>query len=51
MLLGSYMILMQDMTPDQVMVLFAGISADWFESLDDVMLSRSDFALTVRDCL
>jgi hypothetical protein len=45
-----YMMLVQDMTPDQVMVRFAGIRSELFESFKDATLSRAaaaDFSLTL----
>jgi cell division cycle 14 len=48
-LLGSYLILMKDMTPDQVANRFAAIGPERFEDFRDATNMPPDFGLTLRD--
>jgi hypothetical protein len=50
MLLGSYMILMQDKTPDQVAERFAWIDKQLIEDFRDATRLQSDFGLSLLDC-
>jgi cell division cycle 14 len=50
MLLGCYMILMQDKTPDQVAEQFAWIGQEQLEDFRDATDLPSDFGLTLLDC-
>jgi cell division cycle 14 len=50
MLLGSYLILMKDMTPEQVADRFAGIPPDQLEDYRDATYLPADFGLALRDC-
>jgi cell division cycle 14 len=50
MLLGSYMILMQDKTPDQVAERFALIDGQLLEDFRDATRLPSDFGLSLLDC-
>ena len=49
-LLGSYLILTTEDTPDEVAQRFSGLGADLFEDFRDASDSRADFRLTLRDC-
>ena len=48
-LLGSYLILKKDMTPDQVANRFAAIGPERFEDFRDATNMPPDFGLTLRD--
>jgi hypothetical protein len=49
-LLGSYLILMTEETPDEVVQRFSGLDSELFETFRDASHSRNDFRLTLRDC-
>ena len=49
-LLGAYMLLMLDMTPDAVHERFAGLHTALFEPYRDASPTASDFGLTLLDC-
>ena len=48
-LLGSYLILKEGMTPDQVVACFAGIKQELLENFRDATHMPADFGLTLRD--
>jgi cell division cycle 14 len=50
MLLGAYMILMQDQTPNQVAVRFGWIGKEQVEDFRDATHLPGDFGLTLLDC-
>jgi cell division cycle 14 len=50
MLLGAYMILMQDNTPDEVAKAFAWIDRDQVQDFRDATSLQADFGLTLLDC-
>ena len=50
MLLGCYLILKQDMTPDQVADRFSTILPEQLEDFRDATHLPADFGLTLRDC-
>jgi hypothetical protein len=50
MLLGCYMILIQDKTPDQIATQFAWIGQEQLEDFRDATDLPSDFGLTLLDC-
>ena len=50
MLLGCYLILKQDMTPDQVADRFSTILREQLEDFRDATHLPADFGLTLRDC-
>jgi cell division cycle 14 len=49
-LIGSYLILTTEETPDEVAQRFSGLGVGLFEDYMDASASRSDFRLTLRDC-
>jgi cell division cycle 14 len=49
-LLGSYLILTTEETPDEVAQRFSGLDAKFFENYRDASDARADFGLTLRDC-
>jgi len=50
MLLGSYMMLMEDLAPVQITVRFAGIDWQRMEGFRDATHAPADFLLSLADC-
>ena len=50
MLLGSYMMLMEDLAPEQITARFAGIDWEHMEGFRDATHAPADFLLSLADC-